>query len=177
MTKITFSLSLQTSATCSDMAAGSALYTAMQKAGGTLAGNVSQEAVEIECAAGARRLLGGASRRLQASLDLTFAVTIPSSEAAASQTALANLDLATATAAFETAAAEAGGSFTFTVTEDALTALKASVVTEELPFAGANLSSSTTAAPDAAGESSGTMEKKVVAPCLLAAIFLAMGSL
>lgn len=120
--------------------------------------------------------MGGASRRLQASLNLTFEVTIPSSEAAASQTALANLDLATATAAFETAAAEAGGSFTFTVTEDALTALKASVVTEELPFAGANLNSSTSEA-DASGESSGTMEKKVVAPCLLAAIFLAMGSL
>lgn len=176
MTKITFSISLQTSATCSDMAAGSALYTAMQKAGGTLAGNVSKEAVAIECAAGARRLLGGASRRLQASLNLTFAVTIPSSEAAASQTALANLDLATATAAFETAAAEAGGSFTFTVTEDALTALKASVVTEELPFAGDNVTSSTTEG-EAAGESSGTMEKKVVAPCLLVAIFLAMGSL
>eukprot|EP00929_Paragymnodinium_shiwhaense_P112612 TRINITY_DN8086_c0_g1_i1.p1 TRINITY_DN8086_c0_g1~~TRINITY_DN8086_c0_g1_i1.p1 ORF type:complete len:273 (+),score=44.68 TRINITY_DN8086_c0_g1_i1:82-819(+) len=153
MTKITFGISLQTSATCSDMAAGSTLYAAMQKAGAQLAGGVAADAVKVVCAS-SRRLLGG--RRL-ASLNVDFEVTVPTTDATAAETALAAVDLATATSVFETAATDSGAGITFTVSESALTNMKASVASEEIPVPGANTTTATTtraAAPGAASNAS-----------------------
>eukprot|EP00929_Paragymnodinium_shiwhaense_P088106 TRINITY_DN4830_c0_g2_i1.p1 TRINITY_DN4830_c0_g2~~TRINITY_DN4830_c0_g2_i1.p1 ORF type:complete len:263 (+),score=74.31 TRINITY_DN4830_c0_g2_i1:142-930(+) len=137
-TKITFAITLQTNATCSDMAEGSALYASLQEAGGRLAGGVKAESVTVLCAT-ARRLLGG--RRL-ASLKLDFEVLVPSTDAAAAQSALADLDLATATGVFETAVA--GSNFSVAVSPEAFQAMKSSVITEVLETPGTNKTNATT---------------------------------
>eukprot|EP00929_Paragymnodinium_shiwhaense_P121647 TRINITY_DN9397_c0_g1_i2.p2 TRINITY_DN9397_c0_g1~~TRINITY_DN9397_c0_g1_i2.p2 ORF type:complete len:223 (-),score=65.83 TRINITY_DN9397_c0_g1_i2:470-1138(-) len=169
-TKITFKIALETTATCSDVTEGSAMYVALQTAGSTLAGNVSTDAVAVKCSAGRRLLTGGLGRRL-AALNIDFEVTVPTTEATAAQTALAAVDLATATSVFTKAAADAGGSFTITVTQASVDSMKASVVTEVIPDPNSNATSTTSTNPSG-GESSSAAFFKPSAVLLAAAIAL-----
>eukprot|EP00929_Paragymnodinium_shiwhaense_P088105 TRINITY_DN4830_c0_g1_i2.p1 TRINITY_DN4830_c0_g1~~TRINITY_DN4830_c0_g1_i2.p1 ORF type:complete len:269 (+),score=72.66 TRINITY_DN4830_c0_g1_i2:76-882(+) len=163
-TKITFALTLQTNATCPDMADGTALYRSMQEAGGRLAGGVKADSVKVLCGT-ARRLLGG--RRL-ASLKLDFEVMVPSTEAAAAQSSLADMDLATMVGIFETAVA--GSNFSATVPPEALQAMKGSVVTEVIATPGANNTNATTTKSEEVETSGAAAQQTMVA--LIAAMML-----
>lgn len=180
MTVITFSLTLTTSATCADLAASTAMMTAFKRAGSRLAGDVSTDAVTLTCAA-ARRLLGAFGRRLQSTgIALTFEVTVPTSEAAASQASIEAIDLATATTIFNDAATDAGGSFTFTVDEAALTAMKASVVATAITPAPAPVPAPPATSAPSGGESGfafdGKKPAKIVAALVAALSAFAMGA-
>eukprot|EP00929_Paragymnodinium_shiwhaense_P072565 TRINITY_DN36829_c0_g1_i1.p1 TRINITY_DN36829_c0_g1~~TRINITY_DN36829_c0_g1_i1.p1 ORF type:complete len:244 (-),score=63.56 TRINITY_DN36829_c0_g1_i1:268-999(-) len=168
--KISFKLSLKTTATCADVTEGSRFYVALQAAGATLAGNVSKDAVVVKCSP-ARRLLGG--RRL-AALTLDFEVTVPTTEALTTQTALAELELATVAQVFAKAAADAGDSYTITVSQASLDSMKASVVTEAIPAPGSNATNASSTTTDAAfgGESSSAAFFKPSAVLLAAAIVM-----
>merc|ERR1719409_810222 len=123
MTKIEFDLTLNTSASCSDMTAGSSFAAAMKEVGGQLAGGVSLDAVSVACSAAARRLRE-ARRLQQQALTMGYDVEVPTAQAAAAEAALASVTLADVQAIISTAVTNSGTSLTFTVDEASITALK-----------------------------------------------------
>lgn len=154
MTRIEFNLTLETTASCSDMTAGSPFAAAMKEVGAQLVGGVPLDAVSVACSAAARRLRE-ARRLQQQALTMAYDVEVPTADAAASEAALSSATLADVQAIIATAVTNSGTSLAFTVDEASITAMKASVTSTAIAPAGG---SSSTAAPGGGGGGSVTTD-------------------
>eukprot|EP00929_Paragymnodinium_shiwhaense_P001669 TRINITY_DN101906_c0_g1_i1.p1 TRINITY_DN101906_c0_g1~~TRINITY_DN101906_c0_g1_i1.p1 ORF type:complete len:1191 (-),score=305.33 TRINITY_DN101906_c0_g1_i1:147-3632(-) len=171
-TEITFSLAIETNATCGDVTTGSNMHKAVVQAGAAMAG-VDKTKVAVTCKA-ARRLdefLETAAPRRLAALTFDYVVTVPTAEATAAQASLNSVTASSAAAAFSQAVADNGVAFSMSVTEASLASMKASIASKVVSSDSNSTATTTTGEGPGGGESLATCSS---VPSLVSAVLVVL---